>query len=219
MGAPPFLFRCRGSARASERKTNEATTPLPKSISTTTVQQPQLSLFPFLLKKKPNYQSETHFQKWRSETKTRVKRLQRYRDQARAWLADAEAGSTDLCAPVSVFSDLRRAVETEMERVMEWESALKKRDFSNVALEAAARADALSTAQAKTNPGGGSSEGGGVGGASGVGGGDLPLPSEHRIGRTRTTLLAAVLGGRHGETPQERARRRSCKWIVAAQAS
>jgi hypothetical protein len=49
--------------------------------------------------------------------------------------------------------------------------------------------------------------------------GDPHLASDDRIGRTKTTLLAAVLGGRHGETPQERARRRSCKWIVAAQAS
>ena len=123
-----------------------------------------------------------------------------------------------------------------MERVTEWESALKKRDFSNVALEAAARADALeaATTEAMSPMGGGGGRGGGEGsfvgggGGSGVGGeggggggpsGDPHLASDDRIGRTKTTLLAAVLGGRHGETPQERARRRSCKWIVAAQAS
>ena len=115
-----------------------------------------------------------------------------------------------------------------MERVAEWEAALKRRDFSNVALEAAARADALeaasSTAEASASAvsgaeGSGGFFGGGAGGGGAGDGGDLLLSSEDRIGRTRTTLLAAVLGGRHGETPQERTRRRSCKWIVAAQAS
>lgn len=112
-----------------------------------------------------------------------------------------------------------------MERVAEWEAALKRRDFSNVALEAAARADALEAASTEASSmsprgmegdGGGPFCGGDACGEEGVssfsGGGD-------RIGRTKTTLLAAVLGGRHGETTQERARRRSCKWIVAAQAS
>ena len=198
---------------------------------------PFFSLLSSLFKKKTtSQQSETHFQKWRSETKTRVKRLQRFRDQARSWLNDAEGGRSDVCAPASVFSDLRRAVEAEMERVAEWESALKRGDFSNVALEAAARADALEAAEEEeamspmgAEGGGFSFEGGAGDSSGGVGSAsDFPPPPPppsssftpgDRIGRTKTTLLAAVLGGRHGETPQERARRRSCRWIVAAQAS
>ena len=215
---PPFFFFLSTRESSERRHEKHETIFFPHSPDAQNLKKKK--------KKKhyPQQQAQSHHQRWRAEYKARVKKLQRFRDQARAWQADAESKSAEVCAPASAFTDLRRAIEGEMERCALFESAHKKRDFSNVALEAAARADALEAAEAAAaaateamSPSG-----------------DEPAAAEHspfsfssasapdeRLigGRTKTTLLAAVLGGRHGETPQERARRRSCKWIVAAQAS
>ena len=87
-----------------------------------------------------------------------------------------------------------------MERVAEWEAALKRRDFSNVALEAAARADALeaasSTAEASASPVSGAEGSGGFFGG-GAGGG--------RRGRRRRP---PPLLGRQDRTHQDDAARR-----------
>ena len=214
---PPFFFFLSTRESSERRHEKHETIFFPHSPDAQNLKKKK--------KKKlfPQQQSESHLQRWRAEYKARVKKLQRFRDQARAWQADAESKSAEVCAPASAFTDLRRAIEGEMERCALFESAHKKRDFSNVALEAAARADALEAAEAAAAATEAMSPSGDEPAAaehSPFSFSSASAPDERLIGgRTKTTLLAAVLGGRHGETPQERARRRSCKWIVAAQAS